>query len=209
MKENQTFYLRLDGQTSPVRIDSHFTTQGIKRVRPHSTVGHLIAAFQQLPNSPLASTFLGNINIYSVATGVETLLDPGDPLPEPNTSRTPLIIKSGLKVKLSPDECFSIVEENLKFSIHESNPNENVERYFQISNLIKESPQCDELILKLNEITSMQFQSSKKIPIVVLSGCSGVGKTQTALAIKARLIKDDKICVYCIFSRINENSQVS
>ena len=60
--ENREFFIRyLDNQ--PVLIETHIDGNQ-ERIRPLSSVAHLVAAFQGLANSPLASTFAGDITLH-------------------------------------------------------------------------------------------------------------------------------------------------
>ncbi|KAK5668190.1 hypothetical protein QVD99_005227 [Batrachochytrium dendrobatidis] len=65
--ENKQFYIKyLDNQ--PVEIETHFDGE-LERKRPLNNVSKLIAAFQALPNSPLASAFVGDLTIHFVVDG--------------------------------------------------------------------------------------------------------------------------------------------
>jgi len=48
----------------PVSIDTAYNFNGEKRGRPLTNVSHLVAAFQALPNSPLASAFAGDLTLH-------------------------------------------------------------------------------------------------------------------------------------------------
>ncbi|KAJ2984811.1 hypothetical protein HDV02_000908, partial [Globomyces sp. JEL0801] len=62
MTENTELFIKyLD--TQPVKIETHFIGEQNRR-RPLKDIAHLIAAFQTLPNSPLASTFSGDITLH-------------------------------------------------------------------------------------------------------------------------------------------------
>ncbi|KAJ8322651.1 hypothetical protein O5D80_008618 [Batrachochytrium dendrobatidis] len=94
--ENERFYIKyLDYQ--PVEIETHFNGE-LERKRPLDSVSKLIAAFQALPNSPLASAFVGDLTIHFVVDGPaiagNTLLTS---IQHPVGSYDqPLVIKSGI-----------------------------------------------------------------------------------------------------------------
>ncbi|EGF79833.1 hypothetical protein BATDEDRAFT_89352 [Batrachochytrium dendrobatidis JAM81] len=60
--ENKAFYIKyLDYQ--PVKIETHFNGE-LERRRPLTDIGGLVVAFQALPNSPLASTFVDELTLH-------------------------------------------------------------------------------------------------------------------------------------------------
>ncbi|EGF82601.1 hypothetical protein BATDEDRAFT_86546 [Batrachochytrium dendrobatidis JAM81] len=94
--ENERFYIKyLDYQ--PVEIETHFNGE-LERKRPLDSVSKLIAAFQALPNSPLASAFVGDLTIHFVVDGPAI---PGNTLLTSIQHPVgfydqPLVIKSGI-----------------------------------------------------------------------------------------------------------------
>ncbi|EGF78958.1 hypothetical protein BATDEDRAFT_90343 [Batrachochytrium dendrobatidis JAM81] len=66
MKNKAFFVQYLTNQ--PVEIETHFDGE-LERKRPLNNISKLIAAFQALPNSPLASAFVGDLTIHYVVDG--------------------------------------------------------------------------------------------------------------------------------------------
>jgi hypothetical protein len=96
--ENKQFYIKyLTNQ--PVGLKTHIliNTTGLW-VQTLFTVGDLIAAFQQLPNSPLAHAFVGDLTLHYINNGVETNYNSWDSLTvlgeNGRLGTTPLIIRS-------------------------------------------------------------------------------------------------------------------
>ncbi|KAK5664495.1 hypothetical protein QVD99_000034 [Batrachochytrium dendrobatidis] len=96
--ENRQFYIKyLENQ--PVGLRTHIlNTNTFVWVQTLFTVGDLVAAFQALPNSPLASAFVGDLTLHSVVDGVEMTYNSWEPITVLKTNGTvgssPLIIKS-------------------------------------------------------------------------------------------------------------------
>ncbi|KAL5035448.1 hypothetical protein RTP6_003141 [Batrachochytrium dendrobatidis] len=82
--ENIPFYIQyLDNQ--PVGLRTHIlNTNTFVWVQTLFTVANLVAAFQALPNSPLASAFVGDITLHYVMDGVETSYNSWDPIASTN-----------------------------------------------------------------------------------------------------------------------------
>ena len=109
--ENKTFYVRYLNHL-PVPIDTAYG-RGPQGTNSLQTVSHLVAAFQALPNSPIASVFAGEVSLH-LPDGVDrsalssecfasvdendTTLETGCMLtaiwPHGSKSKHPLIIKS-------------------------------------------------------------------------------------------------------------------
>ncbi|KAJ8323122.1 hypothetical protein O5D80_008180 [Batrachochytrium dendrobatidis] len=71
-------------------------------------ISDLVAAFQALPNSPLASAFVGDLTLHSVVDGVEMTYNSWEPITVLKTNGTvgssPLIIKSKSDVESDADD---------------------------------------------------------------------------------------------------------
>ena len=90
MSQNLTFYIKY-AENNAVGIETHYTPARSIRDAPLETVGHLIAAFQGLPHSPLASDFAGNITLHTTAEDgsvVEEALKNSKPLASLGTTGT-------------------------------------------------------------------------------------------------------------------------
>ena len=61
--ENKDIYIKYQ-ENQPVLVETLYNNHGGKRDRPLTTVAHLVAAFQALPNSPLASAFVGDLTLH-------------------------------------------------------------------------------------------------------------------------------------------------
>jgi hypothetical protein len=93
MTENQTFFIQYN-QNQPVLIETQYNTNGQKRDRALTSVGHLVAAY--FPNSP--PNELAQYTLHSVTDGVEATYNTWDSLtalgPNGKTGTSPLIIRS-------------------------------------------------------------------------------------------------------------------
>jgi hypothetical protein len=95
--ENKQYYIKYLANT--VGVKTHIlNTNTFAWVQTLLTVGDLVAAFQALPNSPLASFFAGDLSLHSLSDGVETSYNSWDPLSvlgeNGKLGTNPLIIKS-------------------------------------------------------------------------------------------------------------------
>ena len=63
------FYVKYK-ESQPVLVETVYNNQGETRARPLTTVAHLVAAFQALPNSPLSSVFVGDLTLH-LPSGVD------------------------------------------------------------------------------------------------------------------------------------------
>ncbi|KAK6091824.1 hypothetical protein MT418_007793 [Batrachochytrium dendrobatidis] len=95
--ENKQFYIKyLENQ--PVGLRTHINNERTAlRPFPLDSVADLVAAFQALPNSPLA--FVGDLTLHYVVDGVETSYNSWDPIA--STNRVTNIIK-GKRPQSSP-----------------------------------------------------------------------------------------------------------
>ena len=97
MQEEMIFYVKY-GNNGPVGFSTHSELDGSQRFKILSSFQDLVVAFQQLPNSPLSNTFIGEITLYYVSNGVETSYNSWDPLTHPGENgrlgTNPFIIKS-------------------------------------------------------------------------------------------------------------------
>ena len=66
---NKDIYVKYE-QNHPVLVETVYNNQGETRARPLTTVAHLVAAFQALPNSPLSSVFVGDLTLH-LPSGVD------------------------------------------------------------------------------------------------------------------------------------------
>ena len=86
------------GNNGTVGFSTHREFDGSLRLKILSSFQDLVAAFQQLPNSPLSNTFIGEITLYYVSNGVETSYNSWDSLTllgdNGKTGPNPLIIRS-------------------------------------------------------------------------------------------------------------------
>eukprot|EP00842_Homolaphlyctis_polyrhiza_P001903 jgi/Hompol1/2713/HPOL_006138-RA len=105
METTEIYIKYLDNQ--PVPIDTAYG-RGPQGALPLLTVAHLIAAFQALPNSPLALTFAGDITLHAIDNVAETSYNSWDSLAvlgvHGKAGTDPLIIKSknDMEVDKSP-----------------------------------------------------------------------------------------------------------
>ena len=65
---NKTFYIKY-GDSLQVKIDTLIDSSRKRREFPLEDVDDLISAFQTIPNSPIASAFVGNITLHYTADG--------------------------------------------------------------------------------------------------------------------------------------------
>ncbi|KAK5673583.1 hypothetical protein QVD99_001023 [Batrachochytrium dendrobatidis] len=106
--ENKAFFVQyLTNQ--PVKVDTHINSERTAlRPFPLDSVADLVAAFQALPNSPLASAFVGDLTLHFVVDGVEMTYNSWEPITVLKTNGTvgssPLIIKSKSDVESDADD---------------------------------------------------------------------------------------------------------
>lgn len=97
MENNKSLFIQYS-QNQPVEINTHLNNERTAlRLLPLENVGHLLAAFQALPNSPLASAFVGDLSLHfpdGSAISGNTLLT--DIQQEVGSYAQPFIIKSGI-----------------------------------------------------------------------------------------------------------------
>lgn len=60
---SQEFFIKYK-ENQPVKVSTHFDSERKKREVHLEDVADLVAAFQSLPSSPLASTFAGDITLH-------------------------------------------------------------------------------------------------------------------------------------------------
>ena len=95
--ENREFYIKYN-DNQPVLIETQYNTNGQKRDRALTSVGHLVAAYKTAVAPRFDATPTDELTIHSVTDGVEATYDTWDFLTalgeNGRTGTNPLIIRS-------------------------------------------------------------------------------------------------------------------
>ncbi|OAJ38746.1 hypothetical protein BDEG_22651 [Batrachochytrium dendrobatidis JEL423] len=212
--ENKAFYIQyLHNQ--PVKIETHFNGE-LERRRPLTDVGDLVVAFQALPNSPLASTFVDELTLHYVVNGVETNYNSWDPISALGTNGTvgssPLIIKANNSTRQGVASAVSGASMNANIRLvsgtSEETINPSLSEYCHIADSLKNDNCVVQIVDVLLSITAGEFSESsfKNLPFVFLKGSSGSGKSQMGFNIKANIGSERKVH-YFLFDPPGPTSQ--